>query len=307
MSEMTEAAVVADNPESVSIDPDPMRTIIEAEARAHHESFSRLRQQAGEEEEEDTPAASEKKQGATEKAQDSTTKRPGVDKVLKEVEEKIGKGAADVIRSMQTERQNRRRESESMRQEIEELKTLVLRQTAPAQANAPEEDPLAGLTPQQWKIFNEMAKRAGLVSKPELAEKDSSQFVRTEIEAALEKYGEGFGFIDETTGEFIPSEDSEKEMGQVYERIYDPGRGLTAKDLFVLARHDQIVEDLKRQIEETQKGAQREKRADRVDALRRATTEKSSASSVPTRRASIYQKGENLDTVIARAVAEQLR
>lgn len=302
MSEMTEAAEKeAEN----LINDDPIRTIIEAEARSHRDAFKQLGQIAGEEDE-DTPAASEEKQSATEKeSQKSTSKRPGVDKVLKEVEDKIGKDAADVIRGLQTQMQGRRREREQTEKRLSELQERLDSLTKPA--TQPSNDPLAGLTPQQWEIFNEMARRAGLVNKQEIVERDASGFVQQEIRSGLEKHGERFGHLDDETGEFVPSEESEVEMRKVYERIYDTARGLTAKDLFVLAKHDAIVEELQGELERAKKEASSNRRAEKVETLKRANVERASTNGIPTRKPSVYKEGEPLENVIRRAFAEQLR
>jgi hypothetical protein len=222
------------------------------------------------------------------------TNRPGIDVVLQDVENQFGKEHADVIRLLQTNYQRAQTATKTAQKDFEErLEEIEGRLSEEPEEDDPD-DPLNALTDEQWDIFDRMAKKRGLVSREEVdtAQNSSQQvsYVQSQIDEALESWGENFGYRD-ANGDFQFNPDRFDEVEQVYGRIYDDSKGMTAKDLFMIADYPRVLSQL-----QDQQGANRRQQRQ----LGTVETRTSNAR----RGAPQYKKGtDDLDTVVARSAA----
>ena len=252
--------------------------------------------------------------------------RPGFDTLIRDIETNLGPEHAAVAREMQRDGSRRVNEAKDLQ---DELRTTLLdvreiqqeldrykngdhpEQAAEEQAN-PEDPMLSTVRPEQWELFEKMAQRAGYIKRDdveqEAAQEDQAEFIKGSIDNGIEVYGESFGTRDED-GDFVPNEVVKPLLDDEYERVMDPNRGMTLKDLFILANHDQIVEAARQtgaQVPaesapyEGGRDANVSRPAGRRDAARRASGQARSNSSART-TPSIYSAGDRLEDVVARA------
>jgi hypothetical protein len=247
---------------------------------------------------------------------EESSKRPGIDVVLREVGDKLGPEFADVIRSMQTATIQSQTERAQQERLLERIATLEqsLQDLAPQGDNESDDDYFSRVDPETRALYREMAEREGLVSRDQLAEErkeaELTNYVTSSIDEGIEKWGDRFGSRD-ANGEFNFNPEVYPQIEGTYRRIYgnganEDGLGLTAQDLYVLTHWEQLVEDqVQAKLEEATNSRESAVR-DRMSQLRRGTVESSTTSARP--REVIYQKGkDDLATVVARASAQAMR
>ena len=311
--------------------PDPMRDIIEVAAQEYADEIEGL--QGGDTEESgaapETSQYTSSEEGETGIATSPETdetgggKRPGIDETLQAVESHVGKNHADVIRSVLTSYQDARSgrdEVEDMRRELQdsldEVQELRENLSQPREQPEPDpNDPLSKLSDDQWEMFNRMAEQQGLVRRDQLEAEERAyearSFIEDDRDGGLEKYGEEFGAMDEG-GQFHYNPEVIDDVQAIHNRFSDKQRGPTGQDYYVLARHDQLVEEAfnrgKAEALEPS-GNGRPSPQERASQARRAMVERNSAPSNPT-TSIVYDKGDgpvNLDDVVARAAAAAYR
>ena len=245
-------------------------------------------------------------------------KRPGFDQLIRDIENNLGPEHAEVARLMQQDGSRRVTEARGLQDELrstlldvkelqQELSTLKGGQPeAPAEEQERREPQLIdSVQPQQLELFKQMAEHLGYVKQGDLEEaaraEVQSDFIQDSIDKGINEWGESFGTRDED-GDFVPSEAVKPLLDAEYERVMDENRGLTLKDLFVLANHEKIVESARQQdlsaAPETRGNTHRtpERRA----AARRASNQANANGSMRT-TPNIYSQGDRLEDVVARA------
>jgi len=246
-------------------------------------------------------------------------KRPGFDQLIRDIENNLGSEHAEVARIMQQDGSRRVTEAKGLQDELRstlldvkelqhELSTLKGGQpAAPAQQQEQREPQLIdSVQPQQLELFKQMAEHLGYVKEGDLVEaaraENQSDFIQESIDKGINDWGESFGVRD-GDGDFVPSDEVKPLLDAEYERVMDEDRGLTLKDLFVLANHEKIVEAA-RQTESTGSGNTHANNASRAperrEAARRASNQANangSMRSIP----NIYSQGDRLEDVVARA------
>tara|TARA_R100000808_G_scaffold24194_1_gene55111 strand:- start:8479 stop:9498 length:1020 start_codon:yes stop_codon:yes gene_type:complete len=251
--------------------------------------------------------------------------RPGFDTLIRDIENNLGPEHAAVAREMQRDGSRRVNEAKELQDELRStlLDVREIQQELDrykngeqpeqqAEESGSQEDPmLATVRPEQWELFEKMAQRAGYIKKDdveqEMAQEDQAAFIKDAIDSGIETYGQNFGTRD-GDGDFVPNETVKPLLDNEYERVMDPNRGLTLKDLFVLANHDQIVEAARQSgapapVESAPEGgrdAYAPRPAERREAARRAAGQAHSNSSART-TPNIYSQGDRLEDVVARA------
>ncbi len=306
---------------------DPMRAIVEEETRRHGAELETMRRALGmesAEEDTDSPETSQQPDKTTSPQGETGAgegKRPGIDQVLNDIETNLGGNHADVVRSVLSRYHDNQREWKEAQIELRET-LLELRkmqesmgsngQAQPnregaGQQQTPEVDPmLKNITPQQWRLFDKMAEQRGFVRQEHLeAERraeSQEDYVQEDIDRGLEEFGETFGRRTDD-GKFMFPEEVQADVQKVYDRVFDETRGVTARDLYILARYNQLHPGNGRERPDAEpKAAPTQDRADRLAQARRAQTEQSSTAA-PT-QSKIYTQGkDSLDAVIARAAA----
>ena len=252
--------------------------------------------------------------------------RPGFDTLIRDIETNLGPEHAAVARDMQRDGSRRVNEAKELQDELrstlldvreiqQELDRYKNGEQPDQQAEQPanqEDSMLATVRPEQWELFEKMAQKAGYIKKDdveqEMAQEDQAAFIKDAIDTGIDSYGENFGARDDD-GDFVPNETVKPLLDNEYERVMDPNRGLTLKDLFVLANHEQIVEAARQNgapapVEsapyEGGRDANVSRPAERRDAARRAAGQAQSNSSART-TPNIYSAGDRLEDVVARA------
>ena len=299
---------------------DPMRDIIEMEARQHLASLRGTDLEKDEQKDTSSEGTDKDKQTKPD-ASDKTSAREqkrnlGVDEVLKSLdssEDEIAKEAARIVRSMQTQVGNTRSEYKRYQQEFKNLADEVQRIKDTQSGETPDpEDPLNQVKPEQVELFERLATKLGYIKQDTLEqskiEESTLQFKQTSAKAGMEKWGENFGELDDE-GQFHFNEEVMPKVAAVYERYYDPARGVTPEDLFILATYEDRLKESEaagkaaalKEIEDA-KG----KSSARTSMVKKGMTETGSVSSTSTKDV-IYKSGDTLEDVIARASRNAMR
>lgn len=295
---------------------DPFGGIIEAEARQFREELETMRQQAEAGEETPSPdptseppdADTEATSGAPETGKDGAGKL-GIDSALRLVEDQVGEEAAGVFKSVISSHNKTRTEWNQAKDQIAERLAELDEAIASVKGDeTPQEetDPaLSGIKDSHWDTFRAMARKEGVVLKSELEEQEREaqvkRYVDERLSTGLEQVGDEFGVRDED-GVFHVNEELMEELAAEKDRLYDPNRGPTAWDLFLLARGGVAPKqaDLKPVPEPPA-------RVDRVGRARRAMTEQRATSRPAQRQIYSRSKGDTLDDAVQRAASEAFR
>jgi len=173
-------------------------------------------------------------------------KMPGIDTILKDLDETNPAYAAQ-FRSMQTAIRDTRTEFKAAMGELDtvlsEAKAQKERYAAvmgdDAEPGDEDEEILKNITADQWKLMEAVNRKTGVLTRAEVdaenAEKASTDFTRSEVDAGIENFGESFGHFNEE-GKFVFDESNEAASKAVYKRIFDPQRGLTPFDFYWLGQ-----------------------------------------------------------------------
>jgi len=303
---------------------DAMREIIEEETRQHNDSIETMRRTLGEEGE-PSPRANEPDSEGTSQSESAQNtdegKKPGIDVLLRDVENQFGREHADVIRGLQRGYNDTReayRDAQSeMRERVAELEGAFSERERLSPTQEPEvaldpNDPINQMTPDQrelfQRLFDQQAESQGMVRRDQMeaekTESDSKAFVDQDVNKGIDEWGDRFGSRD-ADGKFLFAEEAQGKTGEVFDRIYDPKRGLSATDLYVLANWQTLLDDARGQQVETRQAE--DGRVERNRAARQAITENRPRSTGRTRDNGIYRKGEPLSDTIARAMAASYR
>jgi hypothetical protein len=197
-------------------------------------------------EEEETEEDVEEEDADEDDEEQLSSGRPGIDKVLRDVEERLGPQAAEVIRGLQgdfTRSGQLQSKLEDAISEVEELRNDIV-EASEGGDEAEVADPLAEVPPEQLERLQAYMERNGYIKKADI---DAEQAMANSLESNLrgvETWGDSFGAVDERTGDFEPSAESKDAMKEVFQRI-DSGNGdgaLEFEDLFKIAYFDQIVD-----------------------------------------------------------------
>lgn len=232
----------------------------------------------------------------------------GYDKVLKEVEEKLGPEYANAVRKVQQDYSRAQGRNAKLNTRLSALEQSLeeIRGGYNQQYEQPIDPNLARITPQQWDIFDKMAASRGYVRREELeaaqAEVLTKEYFRHEMEDARQMFGEQLAVQGED-GEFVLTDEAAEQIQAVHDRIFDPRYGVTPKDLFILANFNEMLEAARQDGVRTS-GRQP---APRLSGPRRPMqTVRNSASSYPVRQ-QLYKSGDSLEDVVRRAAASAMR
>ena len=309
-------------------DPDPFREVMEMEAEANRGQLETLSGNNAEgigRTSANGTSQSTNQLSVPDTSGESAGKRPGIDTVLTDVESQIGAGHADVIRGVltgfhrtQAEWKNQQTELNSSLEEVNDLIDELQTQRAERSQPAPDpNDPINQVTPEQWALFNRMLASQGIPTREELSQQqtiDSQRgFIQDDISQGIEQFGDDFGHINEE-GKFIYSEEVQDATQAEFDRLYDPERGPTARDLFFLARRDELLKEAEQKGYDAGVGEATNGQSARTRNAMRATVERNSASGgemaprvYDAERDKTQSGAIDFDKVIARASAAALR
>ena len=173
--------------------------------------------------------------------QQETAGRPGIDQVLRDVADNLGEQHADVIKGLQRDFTHHG-EIESLKRQLRDAigEVDVLRDDL---AEAPEDgpDPLSEVPDEQLQLLELALERGGYVKKDDLDDHARDGLISDSNEYGVEVFGDSFGNIDESTGEFVLNEEAKDQMAPVYDRIKN-NDALTFEDLYKIANFEQLIE-----------------------------------------------------------------
>tara|TARA_R110001599_G_scaffold1026_3_gene5049 strand:- start:3402 stop:4367 length:966 start_codon:yes stop_codon:yes gene_type:complete len=313
MTQVTSTEVDLDSDEfSPRDEEDAFTSIRSLEDEVRQASIETMNEEGDAETPESTETSKSAPATSRETGRVEATKRPGIDEVLRNVENQLGDADAEVVRGIlsgyhktQAEWKQAQAEVNESLQELEDLKAAYNQQPQEADPD------LARVTPQQWETFQKMLRQQGVPLRAELEQEqaleDHRDAVDSDIDKGLEEFGEEFGHRNED-GQFVFSSDIRDDCEREFQRLYDPEGGPTARDLFRLVKFDQLIEEAE------ERGAGKASASARTNDRRRAkdavrsVVESRSASGVRTRD-SIYKPGtnQNFEDVVARASLAALR
>jgi len=331
MTELTPATseVDLDNDRHVDEpDPDPFREVMDLEAEANQAQLETLaRDNAGGT---GQPSANGTSQSTNQLSVPDTSgqsaeKRPGIDTVLTDVESQLGAGHAEVIRGVltgfhrtQAEWKQQQNELNDSLNEVNDLiENMHSQSPEAAQPASDPNDPLNHVTQDQWALFNRMLEAQGIPNRNELAQQDmvdnQTAFIQDDIDQGIEQFGESFGQLDEE-GKFVYNEEVQDATQAEFDRLYDPERGPTARDLYFLAKRDDIIKEAEQRGYDAGSGEVSSGQSQRARNAMRATVERNSASGgemaprvYDAERDRTRSGSIDFDKVIARASAAALR
>jgi|TARA_R100001530_G_scaffold88287_4_gene61503 hypothetical protein len=324
----TEVDLDAQTKNVEQLDPDPFKTIYEMENAAQRqeiETIGNAQGGVGPASSSDTsrmePARTSGETATSPNApSESAGKRPGIDTVLNDVESQLSPGHADVIRGVLTGFHRTQAEWKTQQAElaehIAEVKTLRNDLQQPRSEPDPN-DPLTNVSPHQWELFNRMLEQQGIPNRAELdareVEENQKDYVSEDIDQGIEQWGDQFGHRG-PDGNFVYNAEIHDAMQEEFNRLYDPSRGPTARDLYRLVNFDQMIQSAESRGRETGQSEQSNGAARRVNEAIRGVVERTSASSVNPvpliydREKDRRNSGQiDLDTVVARASAAAMR
>ena len=294
---------------------DPFKAIIAEEVKNQASEIETMREALGEGDTEPSARRDEGTSPEDDKAAaaegtaeaDDEAKRPGVDDVLREVEDKLGTDHADVMRGILTQYHGTRADMKDMQLAVRER--LLELEEALAETKNPQEpeqqpaaDPrLEAITPEQWELFDMMAAQNGYVKQQELDDQALIQgqddFIQQDIAEGIERWGAKFGKMGDDGGlEFNAI--IKPDVQDNYRRIADPGRGISSQDLYKITQYDADVAAAREGREEQAA----EQRTNKTVQARRAITESRAAPGGRT-QPSVRKEGDSLEDGLARSSA----
>jgi len=187
----------------------------------------------------------EEDQGETpesEGSERSTGKKPGIDRVLRDVEEQLGGEYSEVIRGLQREfTQNG--EVEAMRRQLREaIDEVNVFKGQLTEAPDDEDDPLKDVPQEQLDTLFAVLEKAGYVKADDLTEAGKAAYATESNVRAVERFGDDFGIVDPDTGEVVINDATLEELSSEYDRIVNQGN-VTFEDLYVSRNIDSIIQD----------------------------------------------------------------
>tara|TARA_R110000744_G_scaffold271950_1_gene384957 strand:- start:8031 stop:8999 length:969 start_codon:yes stop_codon:yes gene_type:complete len=291
---------------------DPFQAVIAMESEAVQREIETMQIGEGDDEvDENASSAETSRKSTSSNGETANGKRPGIDTVLTNVENELGAESAEVVRSIVRSHSQIRNEWKEQQTELREsLRAVKELQEANGQAaeDIPDpSDPLNRLTDQQWDMFNRMAEKSGYVRKDQMEEEkvveSSLNFVQDDITQGIEKFGDKFGYRDED-GAFHYGEEVAEKTQEVYDRLHADDKGLTARDVYLLAEHDNIVSA---EVEKALSDSGRQSATSQRRAQGRRAQVESRSTRSGTVQPRVYKKGESFEDTIARASLTSLR
>ena len=165
-------------------------------------------------------------------------------------------------------------------------------------------DPMSQVTPEQLHLFESLAAQLGFVKKEELNRDKAQSFTNDLNQEAVNRFGDDFGSYG-SSGSFVLNEAQTPALASLYDRLEDPARGITYRDLYVLGNFDRLISA----AEERGRNNRMQSNGQRTQQLVRAQTEGSPTTA--TQALNLRgEKGSSADSsrnVLARSMANAKR
>ena len=194
--------------------------------------------------------------------------RPGIDEVLRMLEESDNPEAANVVRGLQKDFGNANALENRLHRAIEEVETL--RDELEEDADYEEEDDpireaLASTDPQQLELLDAYLRDNGYVKQDDLAEIEREQATEDSNMRGVDMFGKDFGEVD-STGRFNVNQTAKTRMEPHFDRIVNQ-QGLNFEDLYKLSHFDDLITSARQQGRNEVSKEIREKNGQRVQQL----------------------------------------
>jgi len=194
--------------------------------------------------------------------------RPGIDEVLRMLEESDNPEAANVVRGLQKDFGNANVLENRLHRAIEEVETL--RDELEEDADYEEEDDpireaLASTDPQQLELLDAYLADNGYVKQDDLAEIEREQATEDSNMRGVDMFGKDFGEVD-STGRFNVNQTAKTRMEPHFDRIVNQ-QGLNFEDLYKLSHFDDLITSARQQGRNEVSKEIREKNGQRVQQL----------------------------------------
>jgi hypothetical protein len=111
-------------------------------------------------------------------------------------------------------------------------------------ADAP--DPIGGVSDEQLVQFEAIAKRLGFVKESDLQKERSDVFVQDHNKLAVDSFGDDFGTFT-SDGAFVLNEAQAPALASHYQRLHDPDRGVSYRDLYIIENFDKLMDSAREQ------------------------------------------------------------
>lgn len=305
---MSENLAIADSVEVENQPEEFSDAISEAQARFDKHEIETLQRKFGVE-----PKSTNGTEDTGKKGSQGKKSGNGIDAIASEVETKLGKDKAQAVRKIHSDYSKAAGRAATAERALSEMTERIARLEStlqPPQEAVP--DPLlARVTPQQWEMFDRMAAEKGYVRREDLEaaqrNETAAEYNEREVQEAQDRFGESFGTFDDS-GKFILSDEAFEAIQKESDRVFNPTYGITAKDLYVLANWQQLLDEDRgngrpsRMAEE----AEEELPPSPPPRQRRVFTERNSAP-VGGRPSSYTRGTDSLEDVVRKAAIRQLR
>jgi len=185
-----------------------------------------------------------------EEEEDQST--PGIDEVIRLVQEHGGEGASELVRGLaktsvqSAEISALRRELDSELRDAralkDELAELANEEEEEEGEEAPsDEDKLANVDPEQLELLDAYVRSKGFIKQDDLTLEEQTDLAAEMETHAVELFGEEFGEIDESSGEFVLNPELQDELTPTYDRLVNQ-QNLTFSDLFILTNFEALLD-----------------------------------------------------------------
>ena len=194
--------------------------------------------------------------------------RPGIDEVLRMLEESDNPEAANVVRGLQKDFANANVLENRLHRAIEEVESLrdELEEDADYEdEDDPIRDALASTDPQQLELLDAYLKDNGYVKQDDLAEIEREQATEDSNKRGVDMFGGDFGEVD-STGRFTVNQTAKIRMEPHFDRIVNQ-QGLNFEDLYKLSHFDDLITSARQQGRNEVSKEIREKNGQRVQQL----------------------------------------
>lgn len=240
------------------------------------------------------------------------SRREGTDDVLRRLDESDPE-AARVVRDMQRKMSQNINEFNTLKSEILDIREQMLSQRGAVSSDEGEDTAESslpeGITESHLDMFRKMADHLGYVPRQELEQRDTENkaesFVQSSMRQAFERFGNRFGFEDES-GNIQIHPDVRERLNKRMEALRDPTRGVTPLDLFLIEFSGEARPTQKRKARPAQQPARREQQPQQQEQRRRPSPNSAVRRSSSGRSAlKIYdpKRGDSAEDVFDRAFA----
>ena len=107
-------------------------------------------------------------------------------------------------------------------------------------------DPTGGVSDTQLAQFEAIAEQLGFVKQSDIQRERGDSFVKDHNKLGIESFGDDFGAFD-SDGNFVLNEIQAPALASEYQRLNDPDRGVSYRDLYIIRNFSKLMETAREQ------------------------------------------------------------